>query len=68
MKLKTDLPHFIYEEINAMRLPAPKYAYSQLYLALTGKKVSAIKAQRLLETYFNEHNSSKNYYRYHVVY
>ncbi|MES1915523.1 MAG: hypothetical protein MHM6MM_007451, partial [Cercozoa sp. M6MM] len=47
------LPKFDYLEVNALKLPSPKHAYSVLAHALLGKEMAPDTASAQLESYFS---------------
>ena len=55
-----DLPAFDFIEINGMRLTEPNQAYSQLWKALTGAKVTTEHAKNLLEKRFTTANAQNS--------
>lgn len=50
---------FDFVELNAMKLPSPKHAYTVLCEAITGYKASTTKAHKLLEARFSKKGSSR---------
>lgn len=48
-----DLPCFQFVEINGLRLASPQHAYSHLYEALTGERLSPANAAAALEEFFS---------------
>ncbi|KAJ2558247.1 Origin recognition complex, subunit 1 [Coemansia sp. RSA 1933] len=57
-----DLPEFQYIELNGMKMTEPSQAYTQLWQAITGDKVTPKHAAQLLEKHFSTPSPRRHTY------
>ncbi|KAJ2659569.1 Origin recognition complex, subunit 1 [Coemansia sp. RSA 1200] len=57
-----DLPEFQYIELNGMKMTEPAQAYTQLWQAITGDKVTSKHAAQLLEKHFSTPSPRRHSY------
>ncbi|KAJ2390969.1 Origin recognition complex, subunit 1, partial [Coemansia sp. RSA 2559] len=57
-----DLPEFQYIELNGMKMTEPAQAYTQLWQAITGDKVTSKHAAQLLEKHFSTPSPRRHTY------
>ncbi|ORX70189.1 P-loop containing nucleoside triphosphate hydrolase protein [Linderina pennispora] len=57
-----DLPQFQFVELNGMKMTEPQQAYTQLWQAITGSKVTPKHAAQLLESHFSTPSPRRHAY------